>query len=512
MTARTHLRVLLVEDSPDDAELVLAALRRDGFEPEWQRVDNAAEMRAALQRSRWDVVLCDFAMPRFDALAALEVLKAESLDVPFIIVSGTMGEETAVSAMQAGAHDFFSKDRLTRLPAAIERELREAGVRSERKKMQEQLLLSDRLVAVGTLAAGVAHEINNPLAYVIGNIDLALERLQSMSQRPGYGDEVTDTLASLRQAREGAERIRVTARDLKVFCRSDEERSMSVDVELVLESAIRMAWNEIRHRANLVRDYRPLPRVEGNENRLAQVFLNLLLNAAQAFSAGTIAEQEIRVITRHAGDRVSVEVKDTGSGMSQEVQKRLFEPFFTTKPIGAGTGLGMPICSGIINDLGGEISVTSQVGVGTSVRVELPIGKAAVSSKEPPATEQRSRGARILMIDDEPALCHLVQRLLSPEHQVIAQTGAKLALELLQADPAFDVILCDLMMPEMTGMDFYAELHRRSPALASKVVFLTGGAFTSNAAKFLDSVPNRRIDKPFTAAILKTAIAKTLAS
>jgi CheY-like chemotaxis protein len=178
---------------------------------------------------------------------------------------------------------------------------------------------------------------------------------------------------------------------------------------------------------------------------------------------------------------------------------------------GAGTGLGLPICSGIVNELGGTISVTSQLGAGTSVRVELPIGKAAVSTNEPPPTAERTTSARILMIDDEPALCHLVQRLLSPEHRVIAHTAAKPALELLQVDDAFDVILCDLMMPEMTGMDFYAELQRRSPALASKVMFLTGGAFTTNAAKFLDSVPNRRIDKPFTAAILKTAIAKMLA-
>src|SRR5262249_30482401 len=153
------------------------------------------------------------------------------------IVSGTMSEETAVAAMQAGAHDFFSKDRLKRLPAAIERELREARVRAERARMQDQLLMTDRLVAVGTLAAGVAHEINNPLAYVSGNIELALEQLTSLSIRGDCPPEVTDAISSLRQAHEGADRIRVTARDLKVFCRTDEISRVSVDVSRVLESA-----------------------------------------------------------------------------------------------------------------------------------------------------------------------------------------------------------------------------------------------------------------------------------
>lgn len=506
MTVLTSLRVLLVEDSPDDAEIVLAALRRGGCEPECKRVDNADQMRAALQEQRWDLVLCDYAMPRFDALSALEVLKAEALDVPFIIVSGTMGEETAVAAMKAGAQDFFSKDRLARLPAAIERELREASIRAEQRQMQERMMLSDRLVAVGTLAAGVAHEINNPLAYVIGNIDFAIEQLTKLP----HDSSISDALIALHQAREGTERIRVTSRDLKVFCRTDEATRTSVDIERVLESALRMAWNEIRHRAKLVRDFQRLERVDGNENRLGQVFLNLLINAAQAIGSGQADQHEIRVTTRSERGRVVVEVSDTGPGIPAEIHKRLFEPFFTTKPIGVGTGLGLSICHGIVSDLGGSIHVDSKVGVGTRVRVELPFGTISDATQASTPTGPATRGARLLMIDDEPALCQLVTRLLKPDHEVVVRTAPKAALELLMVDAAFDLILCDLMMPGMTGMDFYAELHRTAPELAKRVVFMTGGAFTAGASKFLESVPNHRLDKPFNAEALRATIARMM--
>jgi signal transduction histidine kinase len=512
LTTQNSLRVLLVEDSPDDAELVLAQLRRHGFEPDFARVDNAAELRAALRARAWDVVLCDYAMPSFDALRALAVVKSEPVDVPFIIVSGTMGEEVAVKAMKAGAHDFFSKDKITRLPAAIEREVRDAAVRAERKNMQEQLLLSDRLVSIGTLAAGVAHEINNPLAYVIGNIEFAIEQLARVSRNQADGAELSDAMHALHQAREGSERIRVTTRDLKVFCRSDETNRVRVDVRRVLESAISMAWNEIRHRAHLVRAFEPVQDVDANENRLAQVFLNLLINAAQAIPEGNTSQNEIRASIRCDATHVIVEISDSGSGMSPEVQQQLFQPFFTTKPIGVGTGLGLSICHGIVTDLHGEIRVDSHLGIGSTFRVILPAGTRDPAERGSCPIAEQTKRARILVIDDEPALCQIVQRLLSPENDVMTSTDAKRALQLLASDSNFDVILCDLMMPEMTGMEFHEQLRRTSAELASRTVFLTGGAFTSHAARFLDGVPNWRIEKPFDLATLRSTIAKVVSN
>src|SRR5439155_16077010 len=273
---------------------------------------------------------------------------ASGLDVPFIIVSGRMGEETAVEAMRAGAHDFFVKGNLTRLMPAIEREMRDAAGRAERKKMQEERYLLDRLVSIGTLAAGVAHEIHNPLAYVIANIDFALDRLPASNRAAESTPDVAEVILALQQAREGSERIRITARELKVFCHTDEGGPTSVDVRGVLESSITMAWNEIRHRARLVRVFADVPRVDANENRLAQVFLNLLVNAAQAITEGNAAGNEIRVSTWHDVAQVIVEISDTGAGIPPEVQAHLFRPFYTTKPAGVGTVLGLSICHCII--------------------------------------------------------------------------------------------------------------------------------------------------------------------
>jgi signal transduction histidine kinase len=509
--SRTRLRILHVEDSPDDAELLLEELRRSGFEVHAQRVDNAGALREALRQPGWDLVLSDFAMPSFDALAALAELQQSALDLPFIIVSGSMSEEAAVSAMRAGAHDFFSKDRLARLPAAIERELGDARTRAERKKMQEQMLLSDRLVSIGTLAAGVAHEINNPLAYVIGNIEFALECL-TRSARPANDVEVGEAVLALRQAREGSERIRVTTRDLKVFCRGDESQLAPVDAGRVLESAISMAWNEIRHRARLVRELQAVPHVDANANRLAQVFLNLLVNAAHAVPEGSIDQHEIRVALWSEGGRVLFEVSDSGSGMTPEVQAHLFDPFFTTKPIGVGTGLGLSICHGIVSELKGEISVRSQLGKGSTFRVSLPVGTLSESRQVSYPVAAPASRARIMVIDDEPALCQLVRRLLGGEHEVVIQPKARQALQQLETDRAFDMILCDLMMPDMTGMDFHAELSKAHPELLQRLVFLTGGAFTSHAARFLDRVPNRRLEKPFDPAALRSAVAKLMAA
>jgi signal transduction histidine kinase len=504
------LRVLQIEDSPDDAELIVHCLRESGLAVDTRRVDSADGLSAALALQAWDIVLCDYTLPSFDALAALAILRREHVDLPFIIVSGTMLEEAAVRAMKAGASDFFKKDNLTRLPAAIEREMREAEIRREREKLREQLLLSDRLISIGTLAAGVAHEINNPLAYVVGNIEFAIERLSGASQGLTQA-ECAELLASLQQAREGSERIRVTTRDLRVFCRTEDTAPAPVDVTRVMESAISMAWNELRHRAHVVRNFQPVPNVLANESRLGQVFLNLLINAAQAIEDGDPTRHEVRVSAMLVERGVQIEISDTGKGMGPEVLAQLFQPFFTTKPIGVGTGLGLSICRGIVEELRGEITVESQLRRGTTVRVVLPASQSMPAPRQSSPLPASPRRARVLVIDDEPALCQIVNRILSPEHEVVIAQNARSALQLLVDDSEIDVVLCDLMMPEMSGMDFHAKLMETAPELAEQIVFLTGGAFSSRAAQFLDRVKNTRLDKPFDPTVLRQAVAKAIA-
>jgi signal transduction histidine kinase len=520
----TPLKVLIVEHDEREAAVLTGELRKGGYDPETERVETAEAMRAALSRQSWDIVLSEYAMPRFGAPTALSMVRERGLDVPFIIVSGPGGEETAVEAMRAGASDFMPKGSLARLLPAIDRELREATLRAERKRMQE-LTISEGMESIGMLPASIAHDINNPLAIISANLEFVTQQLAALANEMTMietsaaaaatpegrlatrrAGTVGKTTQPLRDAQHAAERVRHIVRDLKVLSRSNEEEQRGpVDIHGVLESALRIAANEIRHRACVARDYAGVPPVEGHEARLGQLFLNLIVNAAQAIPEGGSAENEIKLSTRlDAADRVIVEVRDSGIGMPPDVLSRIFDPFFTTKAEGAGTGLGLAICHRIVRRLGGEIAVESEPGRGTTFRVSLPRARKAsteVQSGPPDTLAQRKR--RVLVVDDEPMLCTTIERILSIEHEVIAVMSAKQALQLIERGDQFDIILSDLMMPEMTGMDLHAALLRSRPEQAGRMAFMTGGAFSRDASAFLDQIANPTIEKPFKSTVLR---------
>jgi CheY-like chemotaxis protein len=253
--------------------------------------------------------------------------------------------------------------------------------------------------------------------------------------------------------------------------------------------------------------------VEANEGRLGQVFLNLLVNAAQAIPEGGVDQHEIRVVTRPHPEGVMIEVRDTGSGIAPDVLKRLFEPFFTTKPMGVGTGLGLPICQDIVTSFNGRIEVESKVGKGSTFRVILRAAIADYAFELPraPQVREASRRGRILVVDDEPMIAVAIRRTLQREHEVVTLTSAREAHARLTGGERFDVIVCDVMMPEMSGMDLHEELVRHSPELAARMVFMTGGAFTPNARAFLNQVANRRLEKPFTSKELRALVQAMLA-
>jgi signal transduction histidine kinase len=377
---------------------------------------------------------------------------------------------------------------------------------SDRKRMENQLIFAGRMAAVGTLAAGVAHEINNPLAYIVANIDFARHQITTVASRlsrsaagGGPAHVLDETGEALTEARQGAERVRNIVRDLRVFARGDEDQSGPVALRRVLDSSINIAWNEIRHRARLVKDYGDTPMVEGNESRLGQVFLNLLLNAAHAIPEGATERNEIRVSTRTDGEgRAIVEVRDSGTGIPPEIRERIFDPFFTTKPASEGTGLGLWICSGILEALGGEVGVDSEIGRGSTFRVTLPaaVMEAPGDLVTTPAPEAAAQGGKLLVVDDEPMILGALRRALSSEYNVTCVGDGRKALERLRAGERYELILCDLMMPEMTGMELFAAIEKLAPEQAARMVFVSGGAFTPRAREFLERIPNARVEKP----------------
>jgi CheY-like chemotaxis protein len=369
---------------------------------------------------------------------------------------------------------------------------------------REQLVVSERMASVGMLAASVGHEINNPLSSVVGNLDLAGEAVSALRASHPHID-LGDLTDEIREAREGAARVRAIVMDLKIFSRGDDEVAGPVDPEAVLESAVRMAWNEVRHRATIVRRFGRVPNILATEARLAQVFLNLLINAAQAIGAGHADKNEIRLSTRvEGGTRVVVDIEDTGSGIPPEVLSRLFSPFVTTKPVGVGTGLGLTICRRLVTAMGGDISVDTEVGVGTTFHLTFEIADAPARAVPVPAPAPRPAGrrGRVLVVDDEVAVGSLIDRALRGAHDVTVTTSAPDALASIVAGARFDMILCDLMMPVMTGSQFYGELCNVAPDQAQNVFFLTGGAFTPQTRAFLESTGNRKIEKPFAIATL----------
>jgi signal transduction histidine kinase/ActR/RegA family two-component response regulator len=380
------------------------------------------------------------------------------------------------------------------------------AIAAERAQMQARLLLVDRMSSLGTLAAGVAHEINNPLAYVVTSLELMKSRLQdATAATQGVGSEPTEWLRrQLARASEGVERVRLIVRDLKAFSRPDEETMGVVDPRRALDTSIALASNEISHRARLVRDYDALPPVWANEAHLGQLFLHLLLNAAQAIAPGAAADNEIRVSGRtDCEGRAVIEVRDTGSGIDTAHLNLVFDPFFTTKPQHEGTGLGLSFCHSIVASLDGQITVKSERGEGSVFRVLLP-GIALATSTAPSFTEPTpavvqplaNRRGQILVIDDEPDICLALEEALQRSHDVVTTTEAVRALDLLAAGQRFHLILCDVRMPRMTGLDFYARLTALDPSQARRVVLMSG-AFSRRPGDPALVLPAPVLEKPF---------------
>jgi CheY-like chemotaxis protein len=295
------------------------------------------------------------------------------------------------------------------------------------------------------------------------------------------------------------------------FSRPIDGRVLAFDLERATERALSVAANEIHHRARVVREYSPIPSALGTEAKLAQVILNVLINAAHSLEVGAVERNAITVRTRlDARERPTLEIEDTGCGIAKENLSRVFDPFFTTKPVGVGTGLGLSIAQRIVRDLDGEIHLESVHGRGTRVLITLPaapLSAATLPALEsvPPFSSDRFR-SRVLVIDDEPAILRAFRRVLSAHDVVVAGSGLE-AMSKLAEGRNFDVIFCDVMMPEMSGVEVFQRIRERHPGQEHKLVFMTGGAFAELAAHFIDSVDNPKLKKPFTGSSLRALVA-----
>ncbi len=383
---------------------------------------------------------------------------------------------------------------------------------TERKAIQARLAEAERLTALGVLSAGVAHEINNPLAYVLLNLEYLRQQLPRLAEDPA---RLSDLMVRVRDACHGAERVATIVRDLRTFARGDDGTRGPVDLREVIEAAINIAGNTLKQSARIVRDYGESPLVDASANRLEQVFLNLLLNAAQALPNGDPERDEIRI--RLYGDqlRAVAEIVDTGPGIPDPVIGRIFEPFFTTKPVGVGTGLGLPICRSILAAHGGTIEVESKPSEGATFRIILPASSTArgavrrTSSR--PLVTLGPRG-RVLVVDDEVAVGSTLRLVLQREHDVQLATSGEEALRLLASGTQFHAIVCDLMMPGMTGVDLYEAIRTAHPGLEQRMVFMTGGALLAKTEEFMSRVKNPLLEKPFDVPLVRRTLEKLVAT
>ena len=372
---------------------------------------------------------------------------------------------------------------------------------TEQRAIESKLAEAERLAGLGLLAAGVGHEINNPLMVAHEGARLAKESLISLSGGPdaaGAMTRIPAVIAMLAEVLESVQRMQGIVSDLKLFRReSDDERSI-VDPLVALRRAIDVTRHQIEQRARLERDIQPVPLVSATEGKLCQIFINLLMNATQAIDDGDPSRNSVgvRTSTDTHGSAI-VEIRDTGRGIPQEDVQRIFDPFFTTKR--EGMGLGLAICERLVKSWGGQIEVESQVGHGTTFRICLPGRELIAEAARPTLRAELSlRRMRILLVDDEVALLRLLAAQLGRNHEVSTAASCVAALEILSKDSRFDAILCDLMMPLADGIAFHERLGEIAPDLQRRVVFMTGGAFTERTRSFLESSQNMTLEKPFT--------------
>jgi signal transduction histidine kinase len=468
------LKVLLIEDREDDALLIARTLTRGGYDAYIHRVDTEAALREALASQSWDVILSDYRLPRFSCQAALRALQESGADIPFIALSGTGNEETILDLVRAGACDYVMKDNLARLPSAIEREMREAEGRRQRKRLEAQLQQAMKMEAIGRLAGGVAHDFNNLLTVITGFAQLAL--LDENPAREG-----------LEQILFAAERASGLTRQLLAFSRQQALEPRVFDLNRLVRDMEKMLRRLIGENVRVSTSMAGEPLfVRADPSQLEQVLLNLAINSRDAIGHGgklilgtsrrRLEGAAATLHGLHPGDYCAIAVTDNGCGIAPDVLPHIFEPFFTTRPEGQGTGLGLSTVYGIVQQSGGAIYAQSDGRTGTTMTVLLPLSALAADAALAARPEALAVSTEtVLVAEDDASVRKLVaESLAASGFRVLQAANGEEALEILHAlGPAgVELLVTDVVMPGISGPILAARAAELLPRL--RVLFMSG--------------------------------------
>jgi len=473
------LRILHLEDDPNDAALIQSALETGDITCAITCVETRDEFVAALERGGIDLILSDYSLPAFDGLSALKIAHADQPDLPFIFVSGTLGEELAIDSLKNGATDYVLKQRLTRLASAVRRAMQEVEARAERERLQAQFIEAQKMDVIGQLAGGVAHDFNNIVAVIMGYSDLVASELESDSPLREHIEEI----------RHASERAAGLTRQLLVFSRKQTVQPVVLDLNGVVKDLDKMLRRLIGENIEMtVVPGKETGYLKADCGYLGQVLMNLVVNARDAMpNAGklTIATNTVILDEKHAnahpgvipGEYVMFSVTDTGAGMTDEVKTHLFEAFFTTKTLGKGTGLGLATCQIIVQQSGGHIVVESEVGKGTTFKVYFPrVQKPLDFAAKPDRTGPVPRGTEtLLIVEDEPSVRHLARGILEAQgYTVLSASNGQDALHVTRdhKGPPICLVFTDVIMPLMNGKVMAESLKTAHPKL--KTLFTSG--------------------------------------
>lgn len=510
----TPLKILFLEDNPNDAELVKQTLAKEKFDCEITRVESREEFLTALDTGPLDLIFADYHLPHFDGMAALGFAREKRPEIPFIFVSGTIEEGLAIEALKLGATDYVFKHRLSRLVPAVRRALQEWENRKKRleaekllREAEDALRQSQKMEAIGRLAGSVAHDFNNFMTVIEGYAELLTKKFPP-------GDANREAVDEILKAAESASRL---TSQLLTFSRKQEVAPKILNLNELVRNIYRMIEHllgaDIKIETVLAES---LDMVQADPNQLEQVLMNLLVNARDAIRrGGTITLETANVIlsgnfTRRypdipPGRYVLISVADTGCGMTEEVKQHLFEPFFSTKEKGKGTGLGLATCYGIVKQAQGHIVVDSELKKGSTFRIYLPCAE-KIGEAQPLTIEKEQELPRghetILVVEDQPLVKELTVRVLRDQgYQVIAAGDGPEALRLVNEKDRslrvpIDLLLTDVIMPEMTGNELAKCLKEICPGI--KVLFTSG--YDDEAIGHLGVIDPQVefIQKPFT--------------